>query len=171
MMTGRTPLILLLLGSAALLLGALGFQYIGGLTPCPMCHVQRWPHIAAAVLALLGLLVLYPRGAGGVLLLIAVALAITAGVGAYHAGVEYGLWAGPGTCSGDGSFDPTKMDPTKLKDMIGKAPPARCDAIPWSLFGISMAGWNAIVSAAMAVFALLAARQAFRGRVFREGAR
>ena len=162
MLTGRTPLILLLLGSGGLLLGALGFQYIGDLTPCPMCHVQRWPHIAVVVLAVLALVLMQGRARGWMLLLIAAALLTTAGVGLYHAGVELKWWAGPGTCSGDGSFDPSKITAGSLKDMIGKAPPARCDAIPWSLFGISMAGYNAIISLLMALFALTAGARALK---------
>ena len=166
MTTGRTPLFLLLLGSGGLLLAALEFQYVGGLTPCPMCHVQRWPHMAVVALALLGLVVLRERRSGLLLLLIAAALTVTAGVGVYHAGVEYAWWTGPGTCSGAGGFDPAKVTAGNLKDMIGAAPPARCDAIAWSLAGISMAGWNALISAAMAVFALDASRRAF-GRAAR----
>lgn len=163
MLTGRTPLLLLLLGSAGLLLGALGFQYIGDLTPCPLCHLQRYPHIVVVALMLIGLIA--PRTARGwswILLLAAVALAVTAGIGLYHAGVEYKWWAGPGACSGDSGFDPTKMDPTKLGAAIGDAPPARCDAIAWSFLGISMAAWNALISAALMVFALAASLRAFK---------
>ena len=162
MTTGRISLYLLLLGSGGLLLAALEFQYVEGLTPCPMCHVQRWPHMAVVALALLGLFVLRERRTGLFLLLIAAALAVTAGVGVYHAGVEYAWWTGPGTCSGGGGFDAGKITAGNLKDMIGAAAPARCDAIPWSLAGISMAGWNALISAAMAVFALTSGMRAFR---------
>ena len=162
MTAGRTPLFLLLLGSGGLLLGALGFQYIGGLAPCPLCHVQRWPHIAVVALALIGLVALRGRRAAFALLPIAAALAITAGYGVYHAGVEYAWWTGPGACSGDGGFDAGRITAGNLKDMIGAAPPARCDAVPWSLIGISMAGWNALISAAMAVFALAAGLRALR---------
>ena len=161
MTTGRIPLYLLLLGSGGMLLAALEFQYFEGLTPCPMCHVQRWPHMVAVAFALLGLIVLPARRTGLLLLLIAAALATTSGVGVYHAGVEYAWWTGPGTCSGGGGFDAGKVTAGNLKDMIGAAPPARCDAIPWSLAGISMAGWNALISAAMAAFALTAGVRAF----------
>ena len=162
MTAGRTPLFLLLLGSGGLLLGALGFQYIGGLAPCPLCHVQRWPHIAVVALALIGLVALRGRRVAFALLPIAAALAITAGYGVYHAGVEYAWWTGPGACSGGGGFDAGRITAGNLKDMIGAAAPARCDAVPWSLIGISMAGWNALISAAMAVFALAAGLRALR---------
>lgn len=152
---------LLLLGSGGLLLGALGFQYLGGLEPCPMCHYQRWPHIAVVALALIGLIALRDRRAALALFPIAAALAVTAGIGVYHAGVEYAWWAGPGACSGGGAFDPTKVTAGGLKDMIGQAPPARCDAVPWSLAGISMAGWNALISTALAAYALTAGLRAF----------
>ena len=162
MTAGRTPLFLLLLGSGGLLLAALGFQYLGGLAPCPLCHVQRWPHIAVVALALAGLAALRDRRTALALLPIAAALAVTAGYGVYHAGVEYAWWTGPGACSGDGGFDAGKITAGNLKGMIGAAPPARCDAVPWSLIGISMAGWNALISAAMAVFALAAGLRALR---------
>ena len=95
MTAGRTPLILLLLGSGGLLLGALGFQYLGGLAPCPLCHDQRWPHIAVRR-ARPDRAGRAARPAHGLALLpIAAALAVTAGIGAYHAGIEYAWWAGP----------------------------------------------------------------------------
>ena len=160
MTTGRTPLYLLLLGSGGLLLGALGFQYLGGLAPCPLCHNQRWPHIAVIALAALGLVALRNRRTAFALLPIAAALAVTAGIGVYHAGIEYAWWAGPGACSGAAGFDPSKITAGSLKDMIGAAPPARCDAVPWALAGISLAGWNALISAALAAFALVAGLRA-----------
>ncbi len=160
MTAGRTPLILLLLGSGGLLLGALGFQYLGGLAPCPLCHNQRWPHIAVVALALVGLAALRDRRTAFALLPIAAALAVTAGIGVYHAGIEYAWWAGPGACSGAAGFDPAKVTAGSLKDMIGAAAPARCDAVPWALAGVSLAGWNALISAGLAVFALAAGLRA-----------
>ncbi len=164
MTAGRTPFLLLLPGSGGLLLGALAFQYFGDLAPCPLCHVQRWPHIAVIALAVPGLVALHRRTAiaGAILLLMAAALAGTAGVGVYHAGVEYGWWTGPGTCSGTTGFDAAGVTPGSLRDTIGAAPPARCDAAPWSLAGVSLAGWNALFSAALAAFAAAAGRHALR---------
>lgn len=156
MTVGRTPLILLLLGSGGLLLGALGFQYLEGMEPCPLCFTQRWPHIAVVTLAYLGLTLLPEHRAPVMLLPCALLLATTAGVGVYHAGIEYGWWAGPGACSGAAGFDPSKVTADSLMDSIGAAPPARCDAVPWSLYGISMAGWNALLSAGLAAFATVA---------------
>ncbi len=159
--TTRTQIMFLLLASGGLLLGALGFQYLGGLTPCPMCHVQRWTHIAVVVVAVLALIAFPGRWHGHVLLLIAAALVIAVGVAAYHAGVEYRWWAAPGGCSSVGSINASRMSAASLMDMIDNAPAARCDAVPWSMLGVSMAGWNAILSGGSALFALVCGFRAF----------
>ncbi|MFW8636386.1 disulfide bond formation protein B [Cribrihabitans pelagius] len=137
-------------GSAALLLGALGFQYIGEMAPCKLCYWQRYPHAAAAgigVLALaLPLLVLPYLGA--------LAALATAGIGAYHTGVERGWWEGPGTCT---SGPVGGLSPDQLMEQIMAAPLVRCDDVPWELFGLSMASWNAIASASLAALWIAAA--------------
>lgn len=137
---------------AALLGGALLGQYAFGLFPCEMCLWQRWPHLAAIAL---GLIALALRGASRKLLVALAGLAILASglIGGFHAGVEYGWWEGITSCAtmgGAGSGDP-------LADIMN-APLVRCDVAPWSLFGISLAGWNFIISltAALAVLVLLA---------------
>lgn len=141
------------LGSAALLLGAFGFQYFGGLQPCQLCLWQRWPH-AAAVVILLAVLV---TGWRGLLWLGALAALATAGIGLFHVGVEQGWWQGLATCSvntlaGVGVAD--LLDPTK-----DVAQPVRCDAIAWEMWGVSMAGWNAIISTILALIWVSAARR------------
>src|SRR5699024_12229204 len=90
------------LGSLALLLGALGFQYLGGLAPCPMCIWQRWPHLAAVVLAIAALAMRrsMPRLGRPLVLAGAAAAAVAAGLGVFHAGVEQGWWDGPSSCVG-----------------------------------------------------------------------
>lgn len=140
------------LGSAALLGAALVFQHVGGLAPCQMCIWQRYPHAAAVAIGVLAL------ATGWAVLLLAGALAAltTAGIGAYHAGVEQGWWQGPSTCS---SGDIGALDVDTLFDQIMSAPLVRCDEIPWQLFGISMAGWNAILSAGLAVLWIAAYRR------------
>jgi len=157
------PLVLLL-GSGGLLLGALFFQYAMGLPPCPLCHWQRWPHIAVVVLAA-GALALGPGSLRPWLLgLIGLALLGTAAVAIFHAGVEQKWWAGLAVCEGAG--DDTPIGIGDLTQGLDRRPAARCDQIAWSLFGLSMAAWNAILSLALAAFALRAAfafRTAFAG--------
>ncbi len=148
------PLVLLL-GSGGLLLGALFFQYVKGLPPCPLCHWQRWPHIAVVVLAA-GALAIGPGAARPWLLaLIGLALLATAAIGIFHAGVEQKWWAGLSVCEGMGDDAPISAD--DLMRNLNRRPAPRCDEIAWSLFGLSMAAWNAIISLALAAFAFRAA--------------
>lgn len=131
----------------ALLGGAYISQYVFGLHPCEMCWWQRYPHFAAAAFALLA----FARPPGRVFVALAgLALLVTGLIGGFHAGVEYGWWQGLTACSSNNLGD----DPLKA---IMSAPVVRCDVAPWSLFGISLAGWNFAFStaAAIAIFALL----------------
>jgi disulfide bond formation protein DsbB len=136
------------LGSAGMLLGALAFQYLGDLAPCPMCIWQRWPH-GIAILIGLGAIASGGTGRGGQALLGLAALTelIGAGIGVFHAGVERGLWRGPDTCT-SGSIE--GLSPDQLLAQIMDAPLVRCDEIEWELFGLSMAGWNAVISFGLA---------------------
>jgi len=147
----RARLIALLV-PAGLLGGALGSQYIGGLNPCEMCHWQRWPH-AAAILLALGALVSPPGvpRTRTLVLLAALAIAVSGAIGVFHAGVEYGFWEGVTTCATTGA--------TSLEDILS-VPLVRCDQVQWSLWGVSLAGWNAIASlGAAALVAALALRK------------
>lgn len=140
------------LGSLALLLGAFGFQFIGGMPPCKLCIFQRYPH-AVAITA--GILVFALKS--HIFYLIGFLAALTtSGIGFYHAGVEQGWWQGPTTCT---SGSVTGLSTEALLDQIMAAPVVRCDDIPWDLFGISMAGWNGIFSLILAVFWYLALRE------------
>lgn len=130
-------------GSAALLLGALGFQYLGGLAPCHLCLLQRWPH-AVAVLLGLSLLVVPARLT---LALGALTLLVGAGIGAYHVGVEQKWWQGPTTCTAP---DPGSIPAGDLLNQILATPVVLCDQVAWSFLGVSMAGWNAILSLILA---------------------
>ncbi|HEX7710005.1 MAG TPA: disulfide bond formation protein B [Sphingomonadaceae bacterium] len=132
----------------ALLAGAYFSQYVGGLYPCEMCWWQRYAHFAALPLAVLGLVAPPTR------VWVALAgLAILASglIGAYHAGVEYGWWEGMTACS---SVDLSGGDPMAA---LMNAPLIRCDEVQWSLFGVSLAGFNFLIStaAALAIFVLL----------------
>ena len=146
--------------SAALLLGALGFQFIGKLAPCALCIDQRYAHVVALVLAAAAVVV---RGRAGWVLagLAVLALATSGGIGIFHAGVEQKWWAGPTGCTGGSLADLTPEEATKR--LMG-TPVVRCDEIPWSLFGISMAGWNAIVSLGVALLASLLVLRRKAGR-------
>ncbi len=139
-------------GSAALLLGAWAFQYLGGLAPCAMCIWQRYPHAIAVVI---GVLTFAFPGIRPLPLLGALAAATTAGIGAFHAGVEKGWWEGPSTCT---SGDIGGLSQSDLFDQIMNAPLVRCDEIAWQLMGLSMAGWNAVLSAGLALIWLAAWR-------------
>jgi len=132
--------------SALLLIGALGFQYIGGLRPCDICYWQRYVHVAVVVLAVAALVA---RGSLRTALfgLAVAALAMSAGVALYHMGIEWKWWPGPQTCSG---AIPRGLSPEELRRRIMETPPVRCDEIAWSLFGLSMAGWNFVISTALA---------------------
>ena len=147
--------LLALLLPLGLLGGALGSQYIGGLHPCEMCYWQRWPHGAAILIAALALTAPAASSRSRALtLLAAAAIAISGAIGVYHAGVEVGIFEGITTCS-------TTRGMT-LQDIVA-APLVRCDQVQWSLFGISMAGWNAILSlsgAALIVALAIKARRA-----------
>ena len=130
---------LVLTGPAALLGGALAFQYLGGLYPCEMCLWQRWPHVAALGL---GLLAWGLRSNRAVVALAALAVLVSAALGLFHAGVELKWWEGITACSG-GSVGGSQAD---ILASIVNTPLVQCDAVAWSLFGLSMAGWNAVLS-------------------------
>ncbi|MCB2104750.1 disulfide bond formation protein B [Albidovulum sp.] len=146
----RTRFILLAaLGSVLLLGGAFVFQAFG-YAPCKLCLWQRWPHAAAIVIAGLGLIV----GWRVLPWLGAAAAATTGAIGVFHAGVELGWWEGPTTCT-SGAIGGLSVD--DLLAQINAAPLIRCDEIAWSLLGVSMAGWNAIISFALAAIWVMAA--------------
>lgn len=129
----------------ALLAGAYGSQYVGGLFPCEMCWWQRYPHFAAVPLALLAFFVGNP-GTKRVLVALAAFAILTSGlIGGFHAGVEYKWWEGLTSCStvATGSGD-------IMKDIL-KAPLVRCDTAPWTFYGISLAGFNFLLSVGGAI--------------------
>ena len=147
-----------LLLPAALLAGAFGSQYLGGLSPCEMCWWQRYPHMAAVVLAALAFTSAAPsRRSQMFTLLAALAIAVSGAIGVYHAGVELKIFEGFTTCTATSSGGST----ADLFKQIAGAPLIRCDQVQWSFLGISMAGWNAILSlGGAAVIAVLALRKA-----------
>jgi disulfide bond formation protein DsbB len=159
MTTARGWVLIAGAGSAAILVSALGSQFIGGLSPCPLCIWQRWPHVAAVVIAVLAATVLWrqarPLAALGMLGMLA-----GAGLGFYHTGIERGWWKGPDTCT---STDITNLSTDELMAHILNAPLIRCDEVQWDLFGLSMASWNTVISLGLAVLWLAAAVRGPRG--------
>jgi disulfide bond formation protein DsbB len=147
--------------SAATILGALGFEHIGGYLPCALCLMQRTPYYvgvpvaaAAAVAILLGA----PRGLVAVLFgAFALVMLYGGGLAVYHSGVEWGLWAGPASCS-------PSVGVTSAADMLsqieGTHAPSCTDA-PWRLLGLSFAGWNVLASALLVALGIGGARTAW----------
>lgn len=150
-MANRLDQIILLcaLGSAGLLIGAFLFEYVAGLAPCKLCIWQRWAHVAVIVVALLGFTKI-PRKF--VLALVADAALISALIAGYHAGVEWKFWDGPSGCTAalGGS-----MSASDMVDQLLATPVIRCDEVAWSLFGLSMAGWNMVASIGIAALAII----------------
>jgi len=144
--------------SSALLLGALGFQFIGGLAPCPMCIWQRYVHLAVIGLALIALK-LPPMPQRLVTLLTVAALLVSAGLALFHVGVEWKWWAGPSSCSGGSLLG---LDPKEAARRMMETPLVRCDEIAWSLLGISMAGYNFLISLAAAIVVALGTARSAR---------
>lgn len=151
----RNALVLLAAGgSAAMLAFALASQYGFGLWPCPLCLWQRWPH-GAAVLA--GAAALALPGRVWPLLGAAAAL-VTAGIGVFHAGVEQGWWQGLQACSAGPGIAGLSAE-ALLNPAIAVPAAPRCDEIAFAVAGLSMAAWNAILSAGLAGVWLAAARR------------
>ncbi|SFP90784.1 disulfide bond formation protein B [Sphingomonas rubra] len=149
----RTANILALLLPAGLLAGAWGSQLIGGLYPCEMCHWQRWPHYAAVALAALGLVM--PGARRPLVVLAALAIAASGVIGVLHAGVEYHWWNGFTACTS--TVDMGGLDAAARLKAILAAPLVRCDQAQWTFAGVSLAGFNAILSlgGALVILAML----------------
>ncbi|MGQ0484638.1 MAG: disulfide bond formation protein B [Hyphomicrobiales bacterium] len=135
--------------AAATIAGAWIFEYLG-YAPCPLCLQQRWAYYAGIPLALV-IAAMAPAKAGAAragLVLLGLLWIGSAVFGAYHAGVEWKFWPGPDTCGGA----MTGLLPDLSKPVVG------CDEAAIRIFGLSLAGWNAVISLAMAAMALAGAR-------------
>ena len=134
-----------LVAPACLLAGAYGFQYVWAhLYPCEMCWWQRYAHFAAvafALAAILGGSSLPDRGRS-LVWLAALAILTSGGIAIYHAGVEARIFTGFTQCTSVS----TASNSADLLNDIMNAPLVRCDEVQWSLWGVTMAGWNAIFS-------------------------
>ena len=132
-----------------LLAGAYISQYIGGLYPCEMCWWQRYPHFGALALSFIAFFVSNPGYRKALVALAALGIATSGVIGGFHGGVEYGWWKGLTACTAtiSGSGD-------ELLKSIMNAPLVRCDVAPWTLLGISLAGYNFLLSFGGAILIL-----------------
>tara|TARA_R110002096_G_scaffold52556_23_gene137391 strand:+ start:5091 stop:5606 length:516 start_codon:yes stop_codon:yes gene_type:complete len=160
----RNPLQLAFLMSASLLAGAYAFQYIGGYPPCDLCWWQRYAHFAILGVAGAGMLL---KGDARTIAAwgTTIALDISVAAAGFHAGVEQKWWQGPSTCTTTGQTQATDMD--SLFDSMMETKLILCDEIAWDMFGISMAGYNFLISLATALFVTLALAAALRKREVR----
>lgn len=146
-----------LLASVVVLGTAFLSQYWGGLAPCELCLLQRWPWAAAIVVALVALIV----GSRGALPWVALLFAVIFGVGVlfafYHVGVEQHWFAGPSACTASSSARTLE----EMKRQIRGTAPVLCDRVQWSLFGVSLAGWNLLASLIMAATCLVVAVRSY----------
>ncbi|WP_417451620.1 disulfide bond formation protein B [Kordiimonas sp.] len=143
----RDPVLFAGLVAASLLAAAFAFQY-AGYPPCELCWWQRYPYMAAVALAVVAKLVrALPTWL--VLMLLALLFATDAGIAAFHIGVEQKWWDGLASCS---AYVDMSGDMDAALDAIMNAPVVQCDEIAWSLFGISMAGYNFLIALGMTLF-------------------
>ncbi|GGE13812.1 disulfide bond formation protein B [Rhizobium anhuiense] len=159
---GFTYSLLLAIGMAAVVGTALGFQYIGGYIPCALCLLQRQPYYYAvpiAILAAISELVGLPNWITRALILAAgILMLVTAGMGVYHAGVEWHFWPGPATCSTTASSMTTNAG-----DLLGELNTIKgpsCTDAALRVLGLSFAGWNVIAGILLAAFAFAGVRRA-----------
>jgi disulfide bond formation protein DsbB len=147
--------------SVAVILGALGFEHIGKILPCPLCLEQRWAYYGSIPVAFIALVLLsagHPRAAAVLFGLIGLAFLTNAGLGTYHSGVEWGFWAGPDTCSGAPAA--LSIGGNLLESLAKSERIVRCDEAAWRFGGLSLAGWNVVASLMLCTAATKAALNA-----------
>ena len=148
--------------SVFMLSGAYGFEYIGGLYPCDLCWPQRYAHMAVIIFAGFAL---YLKKQGNIKwlrfkLMTLFSYMVSVGYSGYHAGVEQKWWEGPASCTITTGGD--AMSATDFFNQIQSAPLIRCDDIPWDLFGISMAGYNFLISLILTIMLVISIRRDFQ---------
>lgn len=152
MLTARSFAAGVLVASAAVLGTALLSQYWGGLKPCELCLLQRWPWDGAIMVALLVLLTGERVALPWLALLLAGVFAVSTAFAFYHVGVEQHWFAGPSACTASGG---RAMTLEEMKRQILGTAPVLCDKVQWALFGVSLAGWNLLASLAMATICVV----------------
>ncbi len=137
---------------------ALASQYLGGLAPCKLCIYQRWPYVFTIVAGLAAWAI--PGARRWLVVACAVAFAIGGAIAVYHAGIEYGWFAGPTSCSGEATAATTIEE---LRRQLLAQQVVRCDEPAWTMFGVSMAGYNAFAAAVLAGMSLIASARMREG--------
>ena len=153
-LTMRQAALAVVLGAAATVGGALVFEHAFGYVPCKLCLIQRNPYYIAVPLGLVAAL-LPPRYTRAGLWLLALIFVISAGLGAYHSGVEWGFFAGPSDCGGGSGAGAGNVG-----DFLNQLQSTRvvsCTEAAWRFLGLSLAGWNVLISLALSAFAAMAA--------------
>lgn len=143
--------------------GALMIEHIGGIPPCPLCLDQRIAYYAAVPLGAIAFFTssAMPAASRIIIGLLAIGFAVNAGLGVYHSGIEWAWWAGPDACSGGAG--PIARTPADLLNSLAQPRVVRCDEAALRIFGLSLAGYSALVSAFLA---LIAGIGALRGSLF-----
>jgi disulfide bond formation protein DsbB len=141
----------------ATILAALAFEHLGGYAPCPLCLQQRYAYYFAVPASAVAFF--FAQGhttsvARVLLIAIAVAFLVNAGLGIYHSGVEWKWWLGPDTCAAGAATD---LGALSVAEQLANAQVIRCDEAAWRLLGLSFAGWNAVASAFLTMVAAWAA--------------
>jgi disulfide bond formation protein DsbB len=142
-----------LLASAAVLGAAMASQYWGGLVPCELCLLERWPWAAAIVIAIVALLAGSRPALPWLALVLALVFAVGMGLAFYHVGVEQRWFVGPAACTAPAGG---AMTLEQMKAQILGTAPVLCDKVQWSLWGVSLAGWNLLASLLMTALCSLA---------------
>lgn len=147
---------LALVMSMGVILMALGFEYLGGYSPCPLCLMERYAYYAGIPLLFLAMALVAerPRVAAAIFFAVALGYLVNTGLGVYHAGVEWHFWPGPDTCA---TAQPLPTTAADLLKGLDQARVVRCDEATWRLFGLSFAGWNALISLTLFALSLQAA--------------
>jgi disulfide bond formation protein DsbB len=153
-----------LIVTVATIVAALGFEHLGGYLPCPLCLEQRYAYYAGVPVLFAALVVLsagHRRTAALLFALVALAFLANAGLGVYHAGAEWRFWPGPDSCAGAQEITTSAGG---LLDVLPNTNVIRCDEAAWRFAGISLAGWNVVVSIAVAALSLRAAAASIRSQ-------
>jgi len=149
-----------LFAAAAVIMMALGFEYLGGYEPCQLCLQQRYAYYVGIPVLFIALMLIgleLHKAATVLFFLIGMAFLANAGFGVYHAGVEWNFWDGPATCDA-GALKPLATGGKGVLNSLSEPPSGpSCGVATWRLLGLSFAGWNAVVCVALTIACIKAA--------------